>query len=158
MGRLVMKVRLRDKSGIRLYRYVVEDVDRHGNVRIYFRRKGQPKIRFTEMPGTAAFDAEYQRAFSGELKCRSEPANCLLCRGPCGGCASNITRPPPSNCWRRPPAKSVGESLKIFVGAPAFPVRDSSGNAVCFQAVTFGANSCRSPVRERTAAVDPKPT
>jgi integrase len=68
MGRLVMKVRLRDKSGIRLYRYVVEDVDRHGNVRIYFRRKGQPKIRFTEMPGTAAFDAEYQRAFSGELK------------------------------------------------------------------------------------------
>jgi hypothetical protein len=37
-------------------------------VRIYFRRKGQPKIRLTEMPGTPAFDAEYQRAFSGELK------------------------------------------------------------------------------------------
>jgi integrase len=63
-----MKVRLRDKSGIRLYRYLVEDVDRHGNVRIYFRRKGQPKIRLRELPGTAAFDAEYQRAFSGELK------------------------------------------------------------------------------------------
>ena len=63
-----MKVQLRDKSGIRLYRFLVEDVDRHGNVRIYFRRKGQPKIRLTEMPGTAAFDAEYQRAFSGELK------------------------------------------------------------------------------------------
>lgn len=68
MGRLVMKVRLRDKSGIRLYRYIVEDVDRHGNVRIYFRRKGRLKIRLTEIPGTAAFDAEYQRAFSGELK------------------------------------------------------------------------------------------
>ncbi len=63
-----MKVRLRDNSGIRDYRFLVEDVDRHGNVRIYFRRKGQPKIRLTEMPGTAAFDAEYQRAFSGELK------------------------------------------------------------------------------------------
>jgi integrase len=66
-----MKVRLRDRSGIRLYRYVVEDVDRHGNVRIYFRRKGQRKIRLTEVPGTAAFDAEYQRAFSGALKPRT---------------------------------------------------------------------------------------
>ena len=63
-----MKVRLRDKSGIRLYRFAVEDVDRHGNVRVYFRRKGQPKIRLRELPGTAAFDAEYQRAFSGKLK------------------------------------------------------------------------------------------
>ena len=63
-----MQVRLRDKSGVRLYRYLVEDVDRHGNVRIYFRRKGQLKVRLTEMPGTAAFDAEYQRAFSGELR------------------------------------------------------------------------------------------
>src|SRR6185369_15364574 len=67
MGRFVMQVRLRDKSGIRLYRYLVEDVDRHGNVRIYFRRKGQPKVRLTEMPGSAAFDTEYQRAFSGKL-------------------------------------------------------------------------------------------
>ena len=63
-----MKVRLRDKSGIRIYRYVVEDVDRHGNVRIYFRRKGQRKVRLTTMPGTDAFNEEYQRAFRSELK------------------------------------------------------------------------------------------
>jgi hypothetical protein len=31
-----MKVRLRDKSGIRVYRFLVEDVDRHGNVRVLF--------------------------------------------------------------------------------------------------------------------------
>jgi integrase len=62
-----MQVRLRDKSGIRLYRFLVEDVDRHGNVRIYFRRKGQLKIRLREMPGTAAFDSEYHRAFDGEI-------------------------------------------------------------------------------------------
>src|SRR5271165_7021392 len=67
MGR-PMKVRLRDNSGIRLYRFLVEDVDRHGTVRIYFRRKGQPKIPLKENPGTAAFDAEYQRAFSGAAK------------------------------------------------------------------------------------------
>ena len=63
-----MRVRMRDGSGVRIYRYIVEDVDRHGNVRIYFRRKGQPKIRLTEMPGTSAFDAEYQRAFSGAIR------------------------------------------------------------------------------------------
>src|SRR5690348_571923 len=68
MGRSVMKVRLHDKSGFRSYRYVVEDVDRHGNVRVYFRRKGQPKVRLCERPGTDAFDREYQRAFKGEIK------------------------------------------------------------------------------------------
>jgi integrase len=60
-----MKVRLRDNSGSRVYRYLFQDVDRHGNVRIYFRRKGQPKIRLIERPGTPAFEAEYQRAFRG---------------------------------------------------------------------------------------------
>jgi integrase len=64
----MMQVRLRDKTGIRLYRFLVEDVDRHGNMRIYFRRKGQPKIRLREMPGTEPFDTEYQRAFRGELR------------------------------------------------------------------------------------------
>jgi integrase len=68
MGRFVMKVRFRDKSGIRVYRFLVEDVDRHGKVRIYFRRKGLPKIRLSEMPGTDAFDEEYRRAFRGEVK------------------------------------------------------------------------------------------
>ena len=62
-----MQVRLRDKSGIRLYRYLVEDVDRDGNVRIYFRRRGERKIRLTQNPGTDAFEKEYQRAFSGEM-------------------------------------------------------------------------------------------
>lgn len=62
-----MKVRLCDKSGIRLYRFLAEDVDRFGNVRIYFRRKGQHKIRLREPPGTEAFEQEYQRAFRGEV-------------------------------------------------------------------------------------------
>jgi integrase len=59
-----MKVRLRDNSGWRIYRYLVEDVDRYGKTRLYFRRKGHPKIVLTETPGTAAFEAEYQRAFA----------------------------------------------------------------------------------------------
>jgi integrase len=73
-----MKVRLRDRSGIRLYRYAIEDVDRHGNVRVYFRRKGQRKIRLTEVPGTAGFEAEYQRAFSGVLKPPTDQRNAAM--------------------------------------------------------------------------------
>ena len=62
-----MKARMRDGSGTRVYRFVVEDTDRHGTIRLYFRRKGEPKIRLTEMPGTPAFDHEYQRAYRGEF-------------------------------------------------------------------------------------------
>src|SRR3982074_3452395 len=53
------------------YQYVYEDVDRHGNVRIYFWRKGQKKFRIRERPGTREFDAAYHaarlRSDSGEL-------------------------------------------------------------------------------------------
>jgi len=54
------------------YRYVYEDRDRHGNVRLYFWRKGsgKKKIRLRETPGTAAFQAEYDAA----LKAIEQPA------------------------------------------------------------------------------------
>jgi hypothetical protein len=35
-----VKIRLRDGTGTRDYKFVIEDADRHGNVRVYFRRKG----------------------------------------------------------------------------------------------------------------------
>jgi hypothetical protein len=77
-----MQVRMRDKSGVRLYRFVVEDVDRHDNVRIYFRKKGQPKIRLVERPGTASFDQEYQKALAGELIAQSGEPNAQGAKGP----------------------------------------------------------------------------
>ena len=40
-----MKIRLADGSGFIELRHLVEDVDRRGNVRVYYRRKGQPKVR-----------------------------------------------------------------------------------------------------------------
>jgi hypothetical protein len=46
-------------------KYVVEDVDRHGNVRLYFRRKGQPKIRLRGVPGSQEFATAYQAALAG---------------------------------------------------------------------------------------------
>ncbi|MFM9850160.1 MAG: tyrosine-type recombinase/integrase [Hyphomicrobiaceae bacterium] len=41
--------------------FVVEDVDRHGNVRYYFRRKGFPKVRIRALPGTQEFSEAYHR-------------------------------------------------------------------------------------------------
>lgn len=43
-------------------RFVMEDVDRHGNVRTYFRRKGQSKIRLPGLPGSKEFMEAYQSA------------------------------------------------------------------------------------------------
>lgn len=55
-------------------RYVHQDLDRHGNVRIYFwRGKGHPKIRIREQPGTPAFRAAYDAAFSGPPPAPTKP-------------------------------------------------------------------------------------
>jgi integrase len=40
----------------------IEDVDRHGNIRIYYRAKGRPKVRIRAMPWTSEFRAEYEIA------------------------------------------------------------------------------------------------
>lgn len=42
-------------------RYIVEDVDRHGNVRVYFRRPNWPKVRMTGPIGSAEFLSEYNK-------------------------------------------------------------------------------------------------
>lgn len=42
--------------------YLVDDPDRHGNPRIYFRRKGCRKVRLHAEPGSDEFLAEYQAA------------------------------------------------------------------------------------------------
>src|ERR1700719_3144389 len=71
-----MRVRMLDGSGYRDYRYLVEDVDRHGNIRIYFRlKKGQPKIRLKALPGTDEFDKEYRRALTAKLRPPAEAAS-----------------------------------------------------------------------------------
>jgi hypothetical protein len=50
--------------------YVHRDTDRHGNERMYFRRRmGEPKIRLRARPGTVEFALEYETA-----KARSEEA------------------------------------------------------------------------------------
>lgn len=66
--------RMRDGSGAITLRYLVEDVDRHGNVRLYVRRPGTPKVRLHEMPGTDAFLAEYRQAFQSSAAAKATKA------------------------------------------------------------------------------------
>jgi integrase/recombinase XerD len=47
-------------------RHVVEDVDRHGNVRLYVRMPGRPKLRLRGLPGTEEFMAAYQDAIASQ--------------------------------------------------------------------------------------------
>jgi integrase len=46
-------------------RYVHKDVDRHGNVRLYFQRKGGPKVRLRHEPGSEAFSKVYHDLLRG---------------------------------------------------------------------------------------------
>ena len=48
------------------YRYLVEDVDRHGNVRLYFRRNGV-KVRVREHLGSVDFEHRYAQLVSGNV-------------------------------------------------------------------------------------------
>lgn len=43
-------------------KYVVEDRDRHGNLRLYYRRAGQPKLRLRGPMGSREFWQDYQAA------------------------------------------------------------------------------------------------
>jgi integrase len=63
----MVKIRFADGSGKAELKFLVEDVDRHGNVRVYFRRKGHPKIRLTKPPGSEEFMKEYRMLLEGTI-------------------------------------------------------------------------------------------
>jgi integrase len=53
--------------------YVHRDIDRHGNVRFYYRRRiGEPKIRLRAQGGTPEFAAEYEAA---QARCKVVPSD-----------------------------------------------------------------------------------
>lgn len=49
-------------------KYVVEDTDRHGNVRLYYRRSGQPKVWLRGPLGSPDFLADCKKAAAGPKK------------------------------------------------------------------------------------------
>ena len=68
-----MKIRLSDGSGTIDLKYLYEDVDRHGRVRVYFRRKGQRKTNLRAPIGTDEFLHQYRQAYAGEPTHASVP-------------------------------------------------------------------------------------
>ena len=54
-------------------KYIVEDTDRHGTVRLYYRRPGEPKIRLRGPSGSPEFLTDYKRAAAGPVQPRSTP-------------------------------------------------------------------------------------
>jgi integrase len=60
-----MKIKLGDGSGTADLKYLMPDRDRHGVLRIYFRRKGRPKVCLKAPIGSEEFLAEYRQALSG---------------------------------------------------------------------------------------------
>lgn len=58
------------------YRYVYEDVDRHGNVRVYvWRGKGHRKIRLKSRLHSPNFDTEYRTALAASTAPRTKVCN-----------------------------------------------------------------------------------
>lgn len=49
------------------YRYIYEDTDRHGNVRVYFWKRPGPKVRIHEPKGSEAFAIRYHELLGGNL-------------------------------------------------------------------------------------------
>ena len=49
-------------------KYLVEDVDRHGNIRSYVRIPGRRKVRIRGVPWSDEFMAQYQEAIAGQCE------------------------------------------------------------------------------------------
>lgn len=70
-----MKVVMRDGSGTIELTYLVEDSDRHGNVRVYVKKRGFPKkIRLKAPIGSQQFLDEYRAAFAVVTRAAIPPA------------------------------------------------------------------------------------
>lgn len=121
----MVKIRFPDGSGRAELKYLVEDVDRHGNVRVYFRCKGHPKVRLRTAPGSDEFMKEYRRLLEGA----AQPA-----------VATGVGRPPPA-------AKGTLRWLvECYLGSPDFArldertrhVRRRILDALCLESVAPG--------------------
>ena len=72
-----VKIVLKDGSGVVFLKYLKEDVDRHGNVRIYYRRNGK-KFRLRAEFGTQAFLEEY---YTVAATLKPQPQKPVIIRG-----------------------------------------------------------------------------
>lgn len=130
-----MKIVLRDGSGTMDLKYLSEEPDRHGNMRIYFRRHGR-RVRLRERPGTPEFQAEYERAFRGEAPKTEKPKS-------------------PHISW---PAGSFGRLVEDYIrhgmaslGAPTRRRRRNELRAICLERFDTEPVHGNKPVAEMRA-------
>ena len=71
-GTLQMKVRHLPTGAIMDLPLLCEDMDRHGNVRVYFRKRGRKKVRMHSVPGSDEFLAEYRTLREGNAPAQSQ--------------------------------------------------------------------------------------
>jgi integrase/recombinase XerD len=96
-------------------KYVVEDKDRHGNMRRYFRRKGQQKIRLPGLPGSDQFMDAYRRALANLPADRPRTVGCPAIGSFGHVCLSYYASPtfkrlaPSTQSWRRRALDSICE-------------------------------------------------
>lgn len=84
-------------------KYLVEDVDRHGNVRVYLRKPGQLKVRLRAKIGSPEFIEEYRQALE---------------RGP--------SAPPPAQERRTAPAGSLNRLALDYYGSAEWKALSAS--------------------------------
>lgn len=68
-----MLIRFKDGSGTVSLRYISEEPDRHGNIRLYFRKRGTARVRLKTAPGTDEFMVEYRAALTGSAAPKQSP-------------------------------------------------------------------------------------
>lgn len=96
-------------------RYVNEYIDRHGKVRRYFRRAGQPRIPLPGLPGSREFIEAYQAALN------SEPPR-TVAAGEAGSLSELV-----ANFYKSPRFANLAESSKVTYRKALGPILEKDG-------------------------------
>ena len=70
----MFRCKLSDGSGYIELKRITQDRDRHGNVRLYVRLPGRPRVRLRQPEGTPEFVAEYKAAIAGTTPPTAAPS------------------------------------------------------------------------------------
>jgi hypothetical protein len=73
-------------------KYIVEDIDRYGNVRVYFRRRGQRKIRIHALPESPEFWEAYAAATQA-IRCHLVARSRVFLRAPARERSGGLRKP-----------------------------------------------------------------
>ena len=122
--------------------YVVEDVDRHGNVRVYFRKRGCKKIHLPNKIGTSEFWTAYNNAASNKLPVAQSPVR------------AGQSKPGTMRAWSRRitqvrNTKSWTLGLRMYDGAPSIDFARNTANFPAIQCCPGMFSPCETKYQKR---------